>query len=126
LIWIASRARGPRYKMPMATCLRHLLGPALLVLAMCAAAQAPAPWPARGELLYNTHCSGCHNEQMHWRNKKLAVDWETLVAQVARWQALDKLGWSEAEVVDVARYLNETIYRYAQTTHRVSLLGRQR
>jgi mono/diheme cytochrome c family protein len=110
--------------------LRNLGVWAALLMAAAAHAQAQAqaagPWPLRGELLYQRHCGGCHSEQMHWRNKKLATDWDTLKAEVARWQATDRLGWSELEIVDVARYLNETIYRYPQTSHQVSLLARQR
>ena len=33
-----------------------------------------APVPGRGELLYDTHCRGCHTEQVHWRDKKLATE----------------------------------------------------
>jgi hypothetical protein len=62
---------------------------------------------------------------MHWRDKRLATDWDTLKAQVRRWQATARLGWSEAEIVDVARYLNDTIYRYPQTSDRVGLLAPQ-
>jgi mono/diheme cytochrome c family protein len=97
-----------------------------LLVAAAAEAQSAGAWPLRGELLYQRHCGACHSEQMHWRNKKLATDWDTLKGEVARWQATDKLGWSELEIVDVARYLNETIYRYPQTSHQVSLLGRMR
>lgn len=105
--------------------LRHLgLAAAVLLLAAASArAQSSGPWPARGELLYNTHCHACHTEQLHWRDKKLAHDWSTLKAQVARWQSAAKLEWSNAEIVDVSRYLNETIYRYPQTSDLVSRFG---
>lgn len=104
--------------------LRHLaLAAAALLFGAAAHAQASSPWPARGELLYNTHCHTCHNEQLHWRDRKLAHDWGTLKAQVARWQAAAKLDWSNGEIVDVSRYLNETIYRYPQTSDLVSSLG---
>jgi mono/diheme cytochrome c family protein len=105
--------------------LRHLgLAAAALLVAASASVQAQAsgPWPARGELLYKTHCIACHTEQMHWRDKKLAYDWATLKAQVARWQNTAKLEWSDADVVDVSRYLNETIYRYPQTSNQVSVV----
>ncbi|MDP1646637.1 MAG: cytochrome C [Rubrivivax sp.] len=79
-----------------------------------AAAQA-APLPGRGELLYATHCIACHSEQVHWRDRKVASDWPRLKQEVHRWQAVAQLGWTEADVVDVARYLNEIIYRLPQT-----------
>jgi mono/diheme cytochrome c family protein len=74
--------------------------------------------------LYTTHCGACHGTQMHWREKKLATTWDTLKAQVRRWQGVARLEWGEAEVEDVARYLNETIYRYPEPA-RVGLLAVQ-
>jgi mono/diheme cytochrome c family protein len=93
--------------------------PVSLCLVFASAAQAQAP--SRGELLYTTHCGACHSTQMHWRQKKLATDWDTLKAQVQRWQGVAGLEWSEAEVEEVARYLNDTIYRYPERA-RVGLL----
>jgi len=92
----------------------HLLPAAGLVLAVFAqlatphaAAQAP---PSRGKLLYETHCIACHNSQMHWRDKRVVRDWPGLVVQVRAWQERATLGWSEADIVEVARHLNDTIY----------------
>ena len=67
---------------------------------------------ARGQLLYETHCVSCHGRSIHWRDRKLASNWPTLVAQVDRWQRNGGLGWSGEEVEDVARYLDATIYRF--------------
>ena len=66
----------------------------------------------RGELLYSTYCDACHTQRVHWRDKKVAKDWTSLVAEVRRWQAASKLGWSGDEVEAVARYLNVVYYRY--------------
>jgi mono/diheme cytochrome c family protein len=87
----------------------------LLALAtLPALAQTPPANPAssRGALLYDTHCSACHNEQMHWRDKQAAVNWPSLKAQVRRWQDEQKLAWSDADVDEVARYLNTRFYRF--------------
>ena len=35
------------------------------------------------------------------------------------------LNWSEADIVEVARYLNESIYRFAQTPDPLASLGPQ-
>ena len=87
----------------------------LWALAWVGAVQAQAaPPPSRGQLLYSTHCIECHNTQMHWRTNKQARDWNSLKAQVRRWQATANLGWTEADITDVARHLNETIYQFAQ------------
>lgn len=80
-----------------------------------AAAIGPAAYAqSRGELLYSTHCISCHTTEMHWRDKKVATDWASLRFQVRRWQDNAGLGWNEADIREVTRYLNESIYRYAQ------------
>jgi hypothetical protein len=90
----------------------RLLAASLLVgvLAFAPSAQAQS----RGELLYSTHCIACHTTQMHWRDKKQATDWNSLKAQVRAWQATARLEWSEDDVAEVARYLNERFYRFVQ------------
>ena len=88
-----------------------------LVAVVAVAAQAQAPTPAtggRGELLYATHCQACHTTQVHWREKRLATDWAGLAAQVERWQANARLGWSGEDVNAVARYLNGRFYRFPE------------
>jgi mono/diheme cytochrome c family protein len=105
----------------MKTCI--VSWPAALCLVFAFAAQAQAP--SRGELLYTTHCVACHSTQMHWRQKKLATTWDTLKTQVQRWQGVAGLDWSEVEVEEVARYLNDTIYHYPEPA-RVGLLAVQR
>ena len=54
-----------------------------------------APPPTRGQLLYSTHCGACHSVQMHWRTLSQARDWDSLKAQVRRWQNTAALQWSE-------------------------------
>jgi hypothetical protein len=78
-----------------------------------AAAQPAPPSLARGELLYETHCVGCHTTEVHWRDRKLARDWKGLQAQVRRWQGNTGLRWSEQEIADVTRYLNGEFYHFA-------------
>lgn len=84
-------------------------------LAGAAAAAPGAPEPGRGQLLYSTHCIACHTAQVHWREKRSASDWPSLKEQVRRWQAAAQLGWTDTDIVAVARYLNETVYRLPQT-----------
>lgn len=77
-----------------------------------AAAAEPERAASRGELLYSTHCIACHTTEVHWRKKKLATDWDTLQAQVSRWQDVSSLGWGAADIAEVARYLNKLYYHY--------------
>ncbi len=78
-----------------------------------AASAQVAAQSSRGELLYMTHCIACHTTAIHWRQKKLAVDWESLKRQVRRWAGNAGLAWTDADIAEVARYLNATYYRYA-------------
>lgn len=84
------------------------MAPALLG----SAAPAQVLPSTRGALLYDNHCSACHSEQMHWRAKRQARDWDSLRKQVRHWQDEARLGWSEEDIDAVARHLNDTIYRF--------------
>ncbi len=77
-----------------------------------AAETAPLGDPARGELLYSTHCIACHSDKMHWRDKKIVTDWKSLQSEIERWQGVSGLSWSREDIADVARYLNTLYYRY--------------
>jgi len=87
--------------------------PAILLILSGAAAHAqdPATPATRGALLYENHCGTCHSEQMHWRAKRRAVDWNSLRGLVRQWQGEARLGWSEEDIESVTRHLNDTIYR---------------
>lgn len=94
----------------------------LLVFALCLFCSTHAlardqlkPGEARGKLLYTTHCSACHTSEIHWREQRLVTDWRSLKAQVRRWQASIGLRWSEAEIGDVAHYLNAVYYDFSDT-----------
>ncbi|MBO9512512.1 MAG: cytochrome C [Variovorax sp.] len=73
---------------------------------------APAVAQSRGELLYTTHCVACHTTGVHWRDHRLATDWNSLQAQVARWQGIGFLAWSDDDIAAVTRYLNESYYGF--------------
>jgi hypothetical protein len=99
---------------------------AALAAPLAASAQQPAAAndndrPSRGQLLYQTHCIGCHTTQMHWRDRRLATDWVRLVALVAQWQERQRLAWSPDDVIEVVWHLNDTIYRHPRPTERGSV-----
>ena len=66
----------------------------------------------RGVILYDTHCIQCHTQQIHWREKKLVTNWESLTAQVDRWQSNSGLEWNKNDIEVVSRFLNSTYYHY--------------
>lgn len=81
------------------------------VALLCLSAPACAD-EARGALLYEAHCNACHGTEIHWRSKRLATDWASLLREVRRWQA--GLNWSEPEIADVAGYLNARYYGFPE------------
>lgn len=89
-----------------------LLMACILAGATAAAQTDPAFREPRGELLYSTHCIGCHSVQMHWRDAKVATDWRSLKEQVRRWQNSSGLTWTDAEINAVARHLNTLYYHF--------------
>lgn len=87
----------------------------ITILACCLIAAPAAMAQSRGELLYTTHCAACHTTAMHWRDNRAASDWTSLKLQVRRWQREASLAWSDGDVLDVSRYLNDSIYHFEQT-----------
>ena len=86
--------------------------------------EAGAADAARGELLYNTHCIACHTTKMHWRDQRLATDWNSLNVQVRRWQSAIQLDWDDDDIASTASYLNRLYYRFSEQTKQKVLLGR--
>lgn len=85
---------------------------AACMLAGAALSGASANAQSRGEQLYSTHCVSCHTTQVHWRERRLATDWKSLQAQVARWQAVESLHWSDEDIIAVTRHLNQRFYSF--------------
>ena len=67
---------------------------------------------SRGELLYTTHCIACHTTHVHWRDQRLAKDWNSLAGQVRRWQGNAGLRWNDEDIAAVTRYLNTLYYHF--------------
>ena len=87
---------------------------ACAALAAAAGACAQTAAAGRGQLLYETHCIECHTTQMHWRDRRVAHDFDSLKKEVRRWQSQIGLAWSEDDVAAVAQHLNTTIYRFPE------------
>ena len=52
---------------------------------------------------------------MHWRASRAVTDWKSLRAEVRKWQGVASLAWSDDDVLDVARYLNESISHFVDS-----------
>jgi hypothetical protein len=90
------------------------------VLTWCLLVAANAVAQTRGELLYATHCDSCHSTEIHWRDKSAAFDWSALTAQVRRWEGAASLTWSENDILEVSRDLNERHYHFEVPAERGS------
>lgn len=70
---------------------------------------------SRGHMLYENHCTGCHESTVYIRAKHKAKNYK----EVANWvnQRADwlNLHWSEIDKQDVLQYLNERYYKYPLT-----------
>lgn len=67
---------------------------------------------ARGELLYENHCTSCHASIVHIRENRKAKSLAELRDWVGRWSAELKLNWSNEEVEAVAEYLASRFYKF--------------
>jgi mono/diheme cytochrome c family protein len=84
----------------------------LLVLALVSL-PAAAQDPARGKLLYDLHCGGCHYERVHERDPSRSVvhSLADLRNQVARRAAQTGRQFTLEDLGDIAEYLNRSHYR---------------
>ncbi|UCH53538.1 MAG: hypothetical protein JSW09_01665 [Pseudomonadota bacterium] len=75
-------------------------------------AREPAPPPVRGQLLYEHHCTSCHESTVHVREKRRAKSINDLRGWAIHWSNHLKLNWTTEEVDDVVRYLNGRYYLF--------------
>jgi mono/diheme cytochrome c family protein len=94
---------------------------AFVAAAACMAGSAIAEAAeARGELLYNTYCVGCHTAQVHWRERRQARDWPTLKVEVTRWQKAAGQNLDVADIDALVAYLNGRYYHFPEGDRRGS------
>lgn len=68
-----------------------------------------------GLMLYENHCTGCHESTVHIREKRKAKSYREVaywVNQRADWL---NLGWTSLEKQQVMRYVNQRYYKYPMT-----------
>ena len=70
--------------------------------------------PARGELLYATHCASCHSERLHHREKSKIRTLADLRDEVARWAPQTRHRFTLDEMEDVVQHLSRTHYKLAR------------
>ena len=64
----------------------------------------------RGQLLYENHCTACHNDSVHSRNHGKAHSLAEIRQWVIRWSTHLELNWEMHDVDTVADFLNRRFY----------------
>ena len=72
----------------------------------------PVPVPARGQLLYENHCTVCHASVVHLRTDRRAKSLPEIRTWVMHWSGYLKLRWGKEEVDDVVNHLNQQFYKF--------------
>ena len=86
----------------------------LLLLAMVMTTPAPA-FAANiehGKVLYEQHCTRCHDTRVHTRPDCRIGSLEALQSQVKRCELNASVDWPQQDVDDVVAYLNATFYKF--------------
>ena len=65
-----------------------------------------------GALLYQNHCSACHDSAVHIRERKISKGQDDIRYQVTRWQNNQHLNWNNEQIESVVQYLNKTFYQF--------------
>ncbi len=84
-----------------------------LVLFMSFAGATPSSFAAdkqRGQLLYDNHCTSCHDSRAHIRDNRRAQSLPDVRQWVVRWSNHLALNWGSDERSDVADYVYGRFY----------------
>lgn len=68
--------------------------------------------PDQGEMLYENHCTECHESIVHVREQPTVKTFAELEAAVRRWSDYKQLAWADAERNAVRDYLNQSFYGF--------------
>ena len=80
------------------------------LIVLDALAAFPSRDRVRGGLLYENHCTSCHESQVHIRKNHIAHSLAGVRWQVARWADELHLAWGGDEISDVSHFLYDSFY----------------
>ena len=72
-----------------------------------------SPEVTHGRMLYENHCTSCHESMVYIRAKRKAKSYQEIVDWVNQRADWLNLGWSNLEKREVIQYLNERYYNYS-------------
>ena len=76
-------------------------------------------WPVfaadidNGRVLYEQHCTGCHNESVFQRPDRLVNTEKQLLERIRQCELSNELAWFNEEIRDVATYIGRNYYGFA-------------
>lgn len=79
------------------------------------AGSAQAEEFGRGRALYDFACDAYHDRGVHQRNARKATNFDELRTFVVRWNSALGTQWTDEEINEVSRYLNERYYHFPCT-----------
>jgi hypothetical protein len=68
--------------------------------------------PSRGQLLYEDHCTTCHESIVHIREDRRTRSLIDLRERVANWADYLHLHWGKDDIQDVVQHLNTHYYKF--------------
>ena len=69
----------------------------------------------RGQMLYENHCTSCHESTVYIRAKRKATNYKEVGDWVNQFAGWLNLGWTKVEKREVMQYLNERYYKFPLT-----------
>ncbi len=69
----------------------------------------------RGQMLYENHCTSCHESMVYIRAKRKATNYKEVGDWVNQFAGWLNLGWTKVEKLEVMQYLNERYYKFPLT-----------
>jgi mono/diheme cytochrome c family protein len=91
---------------------KYLLSSVVMVLVGVLPAEGQAADTERGKMLYENHCTSCHESVLHIREDRRAKALGEIYWQTTRWSVTQQLEWRYDDVRDVAQYLNNQFYKF--------------
>jgi mono/diheme cytochrome c family protein len=80
-----------------------------------ATARVPTEPGTRGQLLYENHCTGCHESVVFVREHRTVEDMQQLRSTVRRWAEEAGTSWGREEIEDVVQHLDRSYYHFPKS-----------
>ena len=89
-----------------------VLFPIIAVLSVSAQAATLSGDAAKGKKFHESHCTSCHNDSVYKRTDHKVKNLAGLTEQIRNCEHMTDVTPGKTQVNDVAKYLNETYYKF--------------